>query len=89
MKCVGHFQIAKCPTGNQNVWQSTECLRDILCGTPEIILAITAVDTATFLNSNFFLVFYFHTCRMCVLELNQLTKDVVRVLKVLYGSLHK
>ncbi len=41
-KFAGHFQIAKCPTGNQNVWQSTECLPDILSGTPEIILGITA-----------------------------------------------
>ncbi len=42
-KCAGHFQIAKCPTGNQNVRQSTECLPDILSCTPEIILVITRV----------------------------------------------
>ncbi len=37
---AGH-QVTKCPAGNQNVWQSTEYLPDILSSTPEIILAIT------------------------------------------------
>ncbi len=37
---AGH-QVAKCPAGNQNVWQSTECQSGNLSGNPEIILAIT------------------------------------------------
>ena len=36
-------QVAKCLAGNQNAGQITECLPDILSGTPEIILAIAAI----------------------------------------------
>ena len=48
--------VAKCPAGNQNVWQSTECLLDKMSSTPKIILIITEDDYMSFCSRTSWLV---------------------------------
>ena len=51
-------------------------------------LVVRKDDTCVLYVTHMFLYLFFFS-RMCTLEVNKLVADVTRVIKVLYGSLHK